>query len=68
MYWDGVPSMYDNVSFVVCHIVVGRGKVQCSVQKVLHDGGVEFYHVQAIKTEVLFGLCDVVVWGHLCLD
>ena len=42
--------MYDDVLFVICD-VVGRGKVKCSVQKVLADGGIEFYEVKANKDQ-----------------
>ena len=46
--------MYDDVSFVVCDVVVGWGKVKCFVEKVLADGGVEFYDVEANKAVMLF--------------
>ena len=46
--------MYDDVSFVVRDIVVGWGKVECLVEKVLADGGVEFYDVEANKAVMLF--------------
>ena len=44
------------VSFVVGDIVVGWGEVECSVQELLADWGVEFFDVKVNKAVVLFVL------------
>ena len=46
--------MYDDVSLVVRDVIVAWGKVKCLVEKVLADGGVELYDVEANKAVMLF--------------
>ena len=56
--------MYDDVSFVVCDVVVGGGKVECSVKEVLADRRVEFYNVKANKTVLLFIIDSLKPFDH----
>ena len=65
-----------DVSFVVGDVVIGWGEVECSVQEVLADGGVELFDVKANRTVVLFvflmalnhSITDAVFFHWLNLD
>ena len=58
--------MYDDVSFLVCDVVVGGGKVECSVKEVLADRRVEFYNVKANKIVLLFVIDGLKPLDHGC--
>ena len=73
---DRMFYMCCDVSFVVGDVVIGWGEVECSVQEVLADGGVELFDVKANRTVVLFvflmalnhSITDAVFFHWLNLD
>ena len=56
---------YD-VSFVVSDVIVGWGKVECSVQEVLADGEVELFYVKTNKTVVFLIFNGFKPLDHWC--